>query len=396
MYDIIVIGAGLIGSSAARHLAEMGLKTAAIGPAEPADWASHRGVFASHYDQGRITRIIDPDWIWAHIAERSIAAYGPLQERTGILFHQPAGTLHMVHGESDTEQKHERRLVNGARFGATYEEVDRERAAVLFPFLRFPEGFRGVAEGGEAGYVNPRSLLQAQLIGLDQAGGDLIRQTALRVEEAGDGMTVFTDGEERFHARRVLLTTGGFTQVNDLLMGHSLNLRVEARTITLARIDAAEVARLAAMPSIITDTVRTPALPSIYVLPPIQYPDGHWYIKLGGYRLPRILLHELPEFHAWFGQQGNEEEDNLQREALLDLIPDLRVEGWERKACVITYTAHGYPYIDALLPGKLYVGVGGNGAAAKSSNEIGRIAALLAGQGEWTYEVDAVHFRWHG
>jgi sarcosine oxidase len=371
----------------------MGLKTAAIGPAEPADWASHRGVFASHYDQGRITRIIDPDWIWAHLAERAIAAYPDLQARTGVPFHQAAGMLHMVHAQSDTEQKHARRLANGARFGAIYEEVDREGTGAHFPFLHFPEGFQGIVERGEAGYVNPRSLLQAQLIGFHQAGGHLIRQTALRVEEAGEGMAVLTDAGERFQARRLLLTTGGFTTVNDLLLGHPLHLRVEARTITLARVGPAEVARLAAMPAIITETVRTPVLPSIYVLPPIQYPDGHWYVKLGGYKLPRIELGELPEFHAWFAQQGSEEEDHLQRQALLDLIPGLAVEGWERKACVITYTDHGYPYIDALIPGKLYVGVGGNGAAAKSSNEIGRIAALLASQGEWRYAVDAVHFR---
>jgi len=57
---IAVIGRGLIGSAAARHLAKAGHAVTLIGPDEPADRKAHRGVFASHYDEGRITRALDP------------------------------------------------------------------------------------------------------------------------------------------------------------------------------------------------------------------------------------------------------------------------------------------------------------------------------------------------
>ena len=53
---IAIIGRGLIGSAAARHLAEAGHEVVLIGPGEPANYASHPGVFGSHYDEGRITR----------------------------------------------------------------------------------------------------------------------------------------------------------------------------------------------------------------------------------------------------------------------------------------------------------------------------------------------------
>ena len=59
-YKTVVIGRGLIGSAATRHLACIGEKVAVIGPAEPADKSLHQGVFGSHYDSGRITRILDP------------------------------------------------------------------------------------------------------------------------------------------------------------------------------------------------------------------------------------------------------------------------------------------------------------------------------------------------
>jgi sarcosine oxidase len=49
---------------------------------------------------------------------------------------------------------------------------------------------------------------------------------------------------------------------------------------------------------------------------------------------------------------------------------------------VVTGTAHGYPYVDTSEDGKIVVATGGNGAAAKSSDAIGRLAALLA-MNEW-------------
>jgi len=98
MYDYLVIGKGLIASAAARYLthevnaavsAEMsgGInKVALIGPDEPAhqdDWASHDGVFASHYDQGRITRVLDADLdTWGTLAKKSIDVYGWLEQTT--------------------------------------------------------------------------------------------------------------------------------------------------------------------------------------------------------------------------------------------------------------------------------------------------------------------------
>ena len=52
-YDVAVVGNGMFGAAASRHLSARGLQVVAIGPGEPVDWKTHAGVFASHYDQGR-------------------------------------------------------------------------------------------------------------------------------------------------------------------------------------------------------------------------------------------------------------------------------------------------------------------------------------------------------
>ena len=74
MYDVAVVGLGLIGSAAFRHLIDMGVRTVGIGPSEPANLRDRERVFASHYDEGRITRIVDPLPFWAAAGRRSMIA----------------------------------------------------------------------------------------------------------------------------------------------------------------------------------------------------------------------------------------------------------------------------------------------------------------------------------
>ena len=92
-YDVAVIGVGLVGAAALRHLAATGRRCVGVGPGEPADWASHTGVFASHYDSGRITRRLDKRREWAILADRAIAEYGGIEAASGIGFHHPVGVL---------------------------------------------------------------------------------------------------------------------------------------------------------------------------------------------------------------------------------------------------------------------------------------------------------------
>ena len=59
VYDVAIIGAGMIGSSAAKYVAEDGVKCILIGPKEP-----NNGIHAAWFDEGRITRKLDKSIIW--------------------------------------------------------------------------------------------------------------------------------------------------------------------------------------------------------------------------------------------------------------------------------------------------------------------------------------------
>lgn len=73
VYDVCVVGRGLMGSAAARHLAANGANVVAVGPPEcNSSRKAEVEIFGAHYDEGRITRRTDPDPVWALLAQRSI------------------------------------------------------------------------------------------------------------------------------------------------------------------------------------------------------------------------------------------------------------------------------------------------------------------------------------
>ena len=97
---LAVIGRGMIGSAAARHLSKMGHDVALIGPDEPADFSRHDGVFGSHYDEGRITRSYDPQPFWRQMNRAAISRYGEIAAESGVAFYREVGALYV--GDSET------------------------------------------------------------------------------------------------------------------------------------------------------------------------------------------------------------------------------------------------------------------------------------------------------
>ena len=73
-FDVIIVGKGLMGAAAARHLATQGANIVVIGPDEPTD-LNKATVFSSHYDQGRLQRIVGRNEVWTRLNIESTQAY---------------------------------------------------------------------------------------------------------------------------------------------------------------------------------------------------------------------------------------------------------------------------------------------------------------------------------
>nr|WP_272211772.1 FAD-dependent oxidoreductase [Marinicella sp. W31]MDC2877661.1 FAD-dependent oxidoreductase [Marinicella sp. W31] len=131
-FRTIIVGRGLMGAAAARHLAGLQDGVAVIGPDEPADKANHTGVFASHYDEGRITRTIDRDPVWASLANRSIARYREIERESGIEVFNEVGAL--IVGPARSRGRYVETIMEAAgSCGAAAEIVDADGLVEKFP-----------------------------------------------------------------------------------------------------------------------------------------------------------------------------------------------------------------------------------------------------------------------
>lgn len=369
--DVAVVGLGLIGGAAVRHLAERGHSVVGIGPAEPELLSAHRGPFASHYDSGRITRRLDARYEWAELAARSIADYPQLEARSEIRFHRPVGFLFVRRDPDGID--HQRAVIDLLDL-----PVDVFPSEQLESEYRFLPGFTVLAEPVPAGFVDPRLMLAAQLTVAQGHGATIKRGWAIAVERVGDGVRVRCDDGSAVEADRVLLATGPY--LNDLVPLR-LAARVVPEAVVLGRVADDEAARLSELPSM----VYLPDLPGyedVYVVPPARYPDGHAYVKIGGSIVGVGGMETADEKRAWMSGPAADQQLSRLRTMLETVMPGVAFGGFSAKPCLITDTAHGLPYLDQVDEG-LFVAVGGNGHAAKSSDAIGALAAGFVATGEW-------------
>ncbi len=377
-YRYIVIGRGLIGSAAGKYLAENADGVALVGPDEPeGGWAQHKGVFSSHYDEGRITRSIDPDRNWALFAGRSIARYRDMEARSGLRFYEEKGALITCPSRdsgSDYVANAER---VAAELGLEVQAGDNEMLTRQFPFFQFDEGTEGVFEPRNAGYISPRKFVAAQNLLAEKAGAEIIRKVAVSVREQGGRGVVETADGETLTADRVLVAAGGFS-IQEGLLPQPLEMTVYARTVVFFEVDEEEAARLSGMPSMINHAPNISE--STYMLPPIQYPDGKFYLKIGGDPVD-IAVEGGQAIADWFRNGPGPDVAKQLVARMKALVPSLKIRSTDAKPCVVSYAHSGYPMIGWTGSPHIAVATAGSGAAAKSSDEIGRLGAELLAEG---------------
>lgn len=353
---VAVVGKGMIGSAAARHLAAQGHRVTLVGPDEPADFATHNGVFGAHYDAARIVRSIDPDPVWQRLAQATLPRLPQLEAASGLQLHHGCGFLAVS----------ERPWSPGSS------------APKTVPGHPFRLGTTSClqAQDAPAGWVNPRQLVRAQTLIAVAAGAQLIRMPVWALRERGNQVRLILDDGSELLVDRALVCAGAFSA--PLGLAGELPLQANGRITLLAQVTAAQRQQWADMPALIHQCLDAP-LSAIYLVPPVRYPDGHWYLKLGTSSLDHPLA-TLNELVGWYREPAAEADIELLRSALSKLLPELVEAPLRTDACAVTNTPTGYPVIDWLSPGRVAVACGGNGQAAKCSDELGRLAAsLIAG-----------------
>jgi len=384
MYKYAVVGNGLIGSAAARHLTDMTDGVVVIGPDEPAERTSHNGVFASHYDEGRMTRIVDPIPEWSMTAKRSIARYRELEQRSGISFYTPAGYLGLGGPEL---HYNDRCAAVGISQGATLERLDAAQIRQRYPFLNVADDADGLTEYGSAGYISPRSMVKAQSMLAENGGATLVKDAAVSISPISNGLEIGTLSGASIKAEKAIVATGAFTQAWGLVP-KNLNLNVYGRTVVLAEIKENELADFANMPTMIH------CESDAYILPPIRYPDGRYYLKLGNGSDADERLQSRDALDRWFKGSGSETDRRDFTDLMKSIFPALNAcDNWHVDTCATTYTMSGLPIIDYVNNDRVLITIGGCGKGAKGSDEWGYIAASTLLDHAWQHQIDRERLR---
>ena len=375
-FKYIVIGCGIMGSAAAMHLAAASKGVALIGPSETMADTDDAIPKASHHDEGRITRMLDADIFWSNLARRSIKRYRQVEKASGIQFFNECGFLWIDNAPVRVEQIAHR----AADDAVSVERLAPAHIKEKFPYLSEVGITAALYQPHSAGTINPRAYVRAMAACAQAAEVRYFNDHVIKLKLTSVGVELQTRANQNLHAAKILLATGAYGAV-DHLIDQKLSLSACRTGVVLVEVPHQAVdAELADMPSIIS---RPPAnRPNTYLLPPLKYPDGKFYLKIG-IGEPGPLLNSADELNYWL-RDGN---DNDVATELLDelsrIMPGLDLPGWKYMPCATCHTPDARPVIDLIGDGRIGLLSGGNGYAAKSGDALGELGAALMHGGQW-------------
>lgn len=393
VYDLCIIGAGMFGSSAARYAsADITLKVCLIGPNEPTPEEFHtREIFGAHYDEARITRVLDDVPACQVLSKHSIESYRELEKLSGIEFHSPVGCLFMGPKNGAFMLKY---LENATLYKIPVTDLsNRETFEKRFPFIKLNENECVLLDDNGGGHINPRKFISAQKKVACMQGCHIIDSVVCNAELLKDGIHVVeTESKETIKAKRLLIATGAFANLKEFDVLKPLVLKRCKTTAVMLKLPEDEALRLSSMPDIIKRNDKTAF--GAYILPPVKYPDGNYYMKFGGsfnFETGEELK-TLEDVRKWYLSDGDNTTTDILVHFVNELIPGLKFTDVSRMTCVTCYTPTDLPYIDRISP-TVTIAISGNGKGAKFSDEVGRIAAHLSVTGQWDSELNQNHFR---
>ncbi len=202
----------------------------------------------------------------------------------------------------------------------------------------------------------------------------------IKLSPTTKGVKLQTLAQRTLTAARVLLTTGAYGAVDRLFL-QNLPLRARKTGVVLIEVPEQTVRHeFADMPSIIS---RPPTnRPNTYLLPPLKYPDGNYYLKIG-IAEPGRTLNSAAELNHWFRHGTDNDVAAVLLDELSCIMPDLDLSGWKYLPCATCHTPDARPIIDLIGSGRIGLLLGGNGYAAKSGDALGELGAALMHEGQW-------------
>lgn len=230
MDDVVVIGAGIHGASAAFHLARAGARVTVLERLTPAGGPTglSSGVCRAYYTNSFLAEAArDSIRMLADFAEIGHGHDAGFR-RTGLLF---------LHAPQDVDEV----SANAARLNQLGIAVDIYGADDLrraFPQFVVDDIGIGAFER-DAGYADPAGTTAGMMAGAVAAGATLRTHSAITAlhGRVGGGAMLELAGGERVEAERVLIAAGPWTGPLARQLGVDLPLTVERHLVATARLE---------------------------------------------------------------------------------------------------------------------------------------------------------------
>ena len=205
-YDVIVVGAGVMGSAAAYHLAGDGRQVLLL---EQFQIGHTRG---SSHGGSRIIRYTHAEIDFARLMPATFARWRQLEAESGEALLQMSGGLFM--GPPDEAFLCEAQTTHQT-LHHPYQVLTQAELSDRFPQFRLPAGWVALYQP-DAGILAATRCVQTLARQASRRGADVREGTqVLRVEPSGEGVAVHCSGPagaETLYARQVVISAGPWAQ----------------------------------------------------------------------------------------------------------------------------------------------------------------------------------------
>jgi sarcosine oxidase len=214
-YDLIIVGAGAMGSAAAYHASRQGARVLLIERYE----IDHQ--LGSSYGQSRIIRYAYDHPAYIPLARTAYQDWGALEAEAGETLYVKTGGIDFAPAGDATFE----RIVETLRSnGIPYERLTPDEAMARFPQWRFDPNME-VLYQADAGLMRASRCVLAQVRLARERGADVLEHTVVTgVTPAGDGVTVRTE-DAVYHASRAILSAGAWMRPLVSALGVDLPLQ---------------------------------------------------------------------------------------------------------------------------------------------------------------------------
>jgi sarcosine oxidase len=368
-FDVIVIGAGGMGSAATFELARRGLSVLALEqfPLVHAQGSSHghtRIIRRAYYEH--------PGYV--PLVRRAFERWYDLEQRTGRHLLTECGCLAIGPTEGEVVAGV---LTSAGEHGLVVEQLGPAGLRERFPQFRFDDEYAAVLER-DAGFLYVEECVRAHLDAAKALGAAIQAEEPVTGWEAiGSGVTVTTT-KGTYHAARLILTAGPWS--GQLLAARGASLRVMRQTMLW--FGPAEPARF-----------RRDTFPIFLA----EVPDGPFYglpaVDGRGVKIARHYGAAEQTSLADLDREPRPADEQAVRHFLTKHIPEADGALRDARTCIYTVTPDRH-FLIGRHPDVEHVAVaaGFSGHGFKFAPTVGEILADLAESGTTKWDIGMFRF----